>query len=66
MSEFFPLSAIVVFIGMVLSFLCVSFRLYLKNWRYFGVKMFGTGWDIMGLYEQNRVLTINTRVLFYT
>ena len=46
--------------------LSISFRLYLKNWRYFGVKTFGTGRDITGLYEQNRVLRINTKVLFYT
>ena len=26
--------------------------------------MLGTGWDIMGLYEQNRVLVIGTKVLF--
>jgi len=32
----------------------------------FGVKLFGTGWDIMGLYEQNCVLVIDTKVLFYT
>jgi hypothetical protein len=24
------------------------------------------GWDMMGLYEQNRVLVIDTKVLFYT
>jgi hypothetical protein len=30
------------------------------------VKMLGIGWDIMGLYEQNRVLVIGTEVLFYT
>jgi len=61
-----PFSVIVVFIAMVLSFLSVSFRQYLKNWRYFGVKMFDTGWDIMGLCEQNRILVIGTKVLFYT
>ena len=60
----FPLSAIVVFIAMVLSFLSVRFRPYIKNWRYFGVKLFRTGWDIMGLHEQNRVLVIGTKVLF--
>ena len=43
----------------------VSFSPYLKNWRYFGVKLFGTVWDIMGLHEQNRVLMIGTKVLFY-
>jgi hypothetical protein len=43
-----------------------GFRLYLKNWRYFGVKLFGTGWDMMGLHEQNRFLVIGTKVLFYT
>jgi hypothetical protein len=36
------------------------------NWRYFGVKLFGMGWDIMGLYEQNRVLMTGMKVLFYT
>ena len=41
-------------------------KLKLENWRYFGVKLFGTGRDIMGLYEQNRVLIIDTKVLFYT
>ena len=60
------LSVIAVFITMVLSFLSVSFKPYLKNWRYFGVKLSGTGRDIMGLHEQNRVLRINTKVLFYT
>jgi len=40
--------------------------LYMENWRYFDVKMFGTGRDIMGLHEQNRVLEIDTKVLFYT
>jgi hypothetical protein len=60
------LSVIAVFIAMVLSFLSVSFRLYLKSWRKFGVKMFGTGQDITGLYEQNRVLVVGTKVLFYT
>jgi len=30
------------------------------------VKTFGTGRDIMELYEQNEVLVINTKVLFYT
>jgi len=38
----------------------------LENWRYFGVRLFGTGRDITGLYEQNRVLVIGTKVLFYT
>ena len=38
----------------------------MKNWRYFGVKLFGTGCDMMGLHEQNRVLMIDTKVLFYT
>jgi len=28
--------------------------------------MFGKGQDIMGLYEQKRVLVIATKVLFYT
>jgi len=28
--------------------------------------MFGTDWDMMGLYEQNRFLVIGTKVLFYT
>ena len=60
------LSVLAVFIAMVLSFLSVSFKLYLKNWRYFGVKMSGTGRDTMGLYEQNRILRIDTKVLFYT
>jgi len=32
----------------------------------FGVKMSGTGRDMMGLYEQNGVLSINTKVLIYT
>jgi len=27
--------------------------------------MYGTGWDTMGLYEQNRVLGIDTEVPFY-
>ena len=57
---------IAAFIAMVLSLLSVSFRRYLKNWRYFGVKILGTGWDIMGLDEQNKVLPIDTKVLFYT
>ena len=58
--------AIVGFIAIVLSLFCsVSFRPYMKNWRYFGVKLFGTGRDIKGLYEQNRVLVIGTSVLFY-
>ena len=35
------------------------------NWRKFGVKMFGTGWDMMGLYEQNGGFVIDTKVLFY-
>jgi len=35
-------------------------------WRYFAVKLLGTVWDTKGLYEQNRVLIINTKVLFYT
>jgi len=60
------LSVLVVFIAMALSFLSVSFRSYLKNWRYFGVKMFGNGRDVMGRYEQIRVLTIDTTVPFYT
>jgi len=30
------------------------------------VNLFGTGRDIMGLHEQNRVLVIGTKVLFYT
>jgi len=44
----------------------VSFKLYLKNWRYFGVKLFVTVLDTMGLHAQNRVLVIDTKVLFYT
>ena len=32
-------------------------------WRYFAVKLLGTVWDTKGLYEQNRVLIINTKVL---
>ena len=44
----------------------VALKSKLKNWRYFGVKMFGTGQDITGLYEQNRVLVVGTKVLFYT
>ena len=32
----------------------------------FGFILFGTVWDTTRLYEQNRVLAINTRVLFYT
>jgi hypothetical protein len=51
---------------MVLSFLLVSFSPYLKNCRYFVVKMFGTVWDIMGLHEQNMISVIDTKVLFYT
>jgi len=35
------------------------------NWRKFGVKMFGTGWDMIGLYEQNGGFVIDTKVLFY-
>jgi len=31
-----------------------------------GVRMFGTGWDKMGLQEQNRVFMIGTKVLFHT
>ena len=60
------LSVVVVSIAMVLSFLSVGFRLWLENWRYFGVKLFRTGWDTTGLYEQNRLPVINTNVLFYT
>jgi len=30
----------------------ISLKSKLRNSREFGVKMFGTGWDIMGLYEQ--------------
>ena len=43
----------------------LTLKLKLEFWRYFGVKLFGTVWDIMGFYEQNRVLAINTKVLFY-
>jgi len=32
--------------------------------REFGVKLFGTGRDTKRLYEQNKVLAIDTRVLF--
>jgi hypothetical protein len=28
--------------------------------------LFGAGWDVMGLYEQNKILMIGTKVLFYT
>ena len=42
-----------------------SLKSQLKNWRYFGVKLFGTIWDIKGLYEQNGILVIGTNVLFY-
>jgi len=42
----------------------VSFKSKLKNWRYFGVRLLGIGWDIKGLDEQNKVLAINTSVLF--
>jgi len=41
-----------------------GFKSKLKNWRYFGVKLFGTGWDIKGLFEQIRVSVIDTKVLF--
>jgi hypothetical protein len=34
----------------------------MKNWRYFDVKMFGMDWDIMGFYEQIKVLVIDTKV----
>jgi len=61
-----PLPVIAVFIAMVLSFLSVSFKPYLKNWRYFGVKMFVAVWDTTGLHEQNKVFRINIKVLFYT
>jgi hypothetical protein len=37
-----------------------------KNWRYFGVKLFGTGRDTTGLCEQNGFLVVETTVLFYT
>jgi hypothetical protein len=48
-----------------LLFLAVSFKSELTNWRYFGVKFFGMGRDITGLCEQNRVLAVDTIVLFY-
>jgi hypothetical protein len=51
---------------MVLLFLSVSFRPYPKNWRYFGVKMFGTGWDTTGLHEQSGFWVIDTKTPFYT
>jgi len=59
-----PFSFIAVFIAMVLSFLSVSFRPYMGNWRYFGVKLFITVLDIIGLHEQNRVMVIDITVLF--
>jgi hypothetical protein len=51
---------------MVLSFLSVSFRPYLKNWRCSGVRLFGTGQDMTALDEQNRIVVIGTKVLFRT
>ena len=59
-----PLSVLAVFIAMVLSFLSVSFRPYMGNWRYFGVKLFITILDTIGLHEQNRVMVIDITVLF--
>jgi len=34
------------------------------NWRYFGVKLFITILDTIGLHEQNRVMVIDITVLF--
>jgi len=38
----------------------------LRTRRHFGVTLLGTGWGIMGLRERNKVLMIDTKVLFYT
>jgi hypothetical protein len=38
----------------------------MKNWRYFGVKLFGTGWYQLAFYAQNGVLAFDTIVLFCT
>jgi len=43
--------------------LSVSFSSYLKIWREFGATMLGTGWDIVGLREQNEILVIDTIAL---
>jgi len=43
-----------------------SLKLELPNRRYLGVEVFGTSQDIAGLHEQNRILVIDTIVLFYT
>ena len=44
----------------------MEFQTTHENWRKFGVKMFGIGWDIMGCHEQNRVSVIDAKVSFYT
>ena len=38
----------------------------LEFWRYFGVRMFGTGRDGMRLHGQNGISVIDTEVLFCT
>lgn len=48
------------------SGLLVDLKSELRDWRKIGVKMFGIGWDIVGLHEQNRVLVIGTKVPFYS
>src|SRR4030042_3514342 len=43
-----------------------AYRLKLESWHYFGVKVSGTGRDMMGLQEENGVLKINAKALFGT
>ena len=45
--------------------LCLACPLASNQSSEFDVKLFGMGRDIMGLYEQNRILMIGTKVLFY-
>jgi len=60
----FPLSVIVVFIAMVLLFLSVSFRTYLKICRYFVVRMFGTVWKLWDFMNKPGFLKLTQRFYF--